>query len=146
MFLNAFVANITYDGTYIGETYIDAASTQEKLVLTLGSDKRVLVKREKLSEAGSTSFLGGVTKQVVTYQLTVRNNQHVPIKMVLKDQYPKSNRKEIDVELMKETTTPTFNDEDVGVISWEQEMQPGEVKTFKLLYSVKCPKGKKLNL
>ena len=140
-------ANVTYNGTYVGQTYIDAASTHENLSLTLGTDKRVSVKREKQQDYSSTKLLGSSKKQVFTYKLTVRNNQNVPVKMVLKDQYPKSTMKEIDVEfLVKETTKPTFNIEDLGVVTWEFDLQPGETKIFNFAYSVKYPENKKINL
>ncbi|MDR2036438.1 MAG: mucoidy inhibitor MuiA family protein [Bacteroidales bacterium] len=139
-------ANVTYDGTYVGETYIDASSTHQNLSLTLGTDKRVSVKREKMKEFSSTGFLGNEVKQEFAYQLTVRNNQNKAIKMVLKDQYPISTYKEVTVELSKDTTHPSFNKEDVGVVTWEYDMQPGETQTFKLVYHVKYPKNKTLNL
>lgn len=140
-------ANITYDGTYVGESYIDARSTHEKLALTLGTDKRVTVKREKLQDFSSTKFLGSDTKQVFTYKLTVKNNQNKPIKMVLKDQYPISTQKSIEVELLTKDTTPwTANKEDLGVITWEEEFKAGETKTYQISYSVKYPKGSNLNL
>lgn len=140
-------ANITYDGTYVGESYIDARSTHEKLALTLGTDKRVSVKREKLQDFSSTKFLGSDTKQVFTYKLTVKNNQNKPIKMVLKDQYPISTQKSIEVELLTKDTTPwTANREDLGVITWEEEFKAGETKIYQISYSVKYPKGSNLNL
>ena len=140
-------ANITYDGAYVGESYIDARSTHEKLALTLGTDKRVTVKREKLQDFSSTKFLGSDTKQVFTYKLTVKNNQNKSIKMVLKDQYPISTQKSIEVELLTKDTTPwTANREDLGVITWEEELKAGETKTYQISYSVKYPKGSTLNL
>jgi len=140
-------ANITYDGTYVGESYIDARSTHEKLSLTLGTDKRVSVKREKMQDFSSTKFLGSDTKQVFTYKLTVKNNQNKPVKMVLKDQYPISTQKNIEVELQTKETTPwTVNREDLGVITWEEEFKAGETKTYQISYSVKYPKGSNLNL
>ncbi len=139
-------ANITYDGTYVGETYIDAASTHQNLTLTLGTDKRVAVKREKMKEYSSTGFLGNDTKQEFAYLMTVRNNRNDAVRMVLKDQYPISTLKEVVVELSKDTTPPSVNKEDLGVITWEYDMQPGESRTFKLVYVVKYPKGKTLNL
>ncbi|MDR0766956.1 MAG: mucoidy inhibitor MuiA family protein [Methanosarcinales archaeon] len=139
-------ANVTYDGTFIGETYIDADSTRDKLSLTLGTDRRVAVKREKLKEFSSKGLFGSDMKQEFAYQLTVRNNQNKAARMVLKDQYPISSNKEITIELSKESTPFTFNKEDVGVVTWEYNMQPGETKVFKLAYSVKYPKGKELNL
>ncbi|MDH6306006.1 uncharacterized protein (TIGR02231 family) [Parabacteroides sp. PF5-5] len=138
-------ANITYDGTYVGESYIDANSTQEKLALTLGSDKRVTVKREKMHDFSSTRFLGNDTKQVFTYKLTVRNNQNKPIKMVLKDQYPISTQKSIEVELITKDTTPwTANIESLGVITWEEELKAGETKEYRLSYSIKHPKNQEV--
>ena len=139
-------ANVTYDGMFIGETYIDSESVYNKLSLTLGTDKRVAVKREKLKEYSSKGLFGNDVKQEFAYQMTVRNNQNRKIKMVLKDQYPISTNKEITVELSKDSTPFSFNKEDLGVVTWEFEMQPGESKVFKLAYSVKYPKGKELNL
>lgn len=140
-------ANITYDGTYIGESLINAKSTQKSLTLTLGSDKRVAVKREKLRDYSSTKFLGNDVKQIFTYKLTVKNNQNKAIKMVLKDQYPISTQKNIEVELLtKDTTTPNVNVEDLGVITWEETFQPGETKVYQISYSVKYPKNMNLGL
>ena len=140
-------ASITYDGTYVGETLIDARSTQKSLSLTLGTDKRVSVKREKLNDYSSTRFLGSDTKQVFTYKLTVRNNQNKSVKMTLKDQYPKSTQKNIEVELLAKDTTPwTYNVESLGVLTWEEEFKVGETKEYQISYSVKYPKDSNLNL
>lgn len=139
-------ANVTYDGTFIGETYINADSTQDKLSLTLGTDRRVTVKREKLKEFSSKGLFGSDMKQEFAYRLTVRNNRTTAGRMILKDQYPISSNKEITVELSKESTPFSFNKEDIGVVTWEYDMQPGETKVFNLVYSVKYPKGKELNL
>ncbi len=145
--LMSATANVTYDGTYVGETRIDARSTHQKLTLTLGTDKRVNVKREKMHDFSSTRFLGNDTKQVFTYKITVRNSQTKPIKMVLKDQYPISTQKEIEVELLTKETTPwSANVESLGVISWEEELKAGETKEYRISYSVKYPKGTNLNL
>lgn len=139
-------ANVTYDGTFIGETYINADSTHDKLSLTLGTDRRVTVKREKLKEFSSKGLFGSDMKQEFAYRLTVRNNRTTAGRMILKDQYPISSNKDITVELSKESTPFSFNKEDVGVVTWEYDMQPGETKVFNLVYSVKYPKGKELNL
>jgi len=139
-------ANITYDETYVGESYIDANSTKDALGLTLGIDKRVAVKKEKINEMSSTRPLGSDTRQDFTYRITVRNNQNKAINMVLKDQYPISTQKQIEVTLSKDTTTPSFNKEEVGVLTWEEEIPQGVSKTYTMSYSVKYPKGMNLNL
>ena len=140
-------ANLTYDDTYVGETYIDASSTQSKLSLTLGADKRVTVKREKMQDFSSTRFLGNDVQQVFAYKITVKNNQNKAIQMVLKEQYPLSTQKSIEVVLQRKDTTPwSVNLEDMGVITWEDELAAGETKTYQISYSVKYPKDMKLNL
>lgn len=140
-------ANVTYDGTYVGQTFIDASSTSEKLTLTLGTDARVAVKREKLQDFSSTRTVGSDIQQVFTYRITVKNNQNRPVKLVTKDQYPISTQKNIEVTLRtKETTKWTANVEDLGVVTWEEELAPGETKTYDISYSVKYPKTVKVNL
>ena len=140
-------ANITYDGTYIGETQINAASTEAKLSLTLGSDRRVAVKREKMQDFSSTRTLGSNTEQTFTYQITVKNNQNRAVLMVTKDQYPITTDRNITVTLNKDNTTPwTANVEELGVITWEEELAPGETKTYRISYTVKYPKEMTLNL
>ncbi len=140
-------ANVTYAGTYIGETYIDASSTQEKLALTLGADKRVAVTRELQREMSTSKTIGSDVQKVFTYKMTVRNNQSQAVKMVLKDQYPISTQKNIVVVLnVKETTPWTANKEDLGVITWEEELAPGETRTYQISYSVRYPQGMMLNL
>lgn len=139
-------ANITFDGTYMGDTYINAQSTEEKLALTLGVDSRISVKREKLQDFSSKKFLGNDVKQAFVYKITIKNNQNQAIKMTVKDQYPLSTSKEIEVEQLKETTPPTTIDKEMGVLIWDFELSPGETKIIQNAYSVKYPKDKQLNL
>lgn len=137
-------ANIMFEGTYVGKTFIDPQSTLDTLNLTLGHDKRVVVKREKLKDFSSVKFLGTNKKQVLTYELTVKNNKKEKVEMILKDQFPVSNNKDIEVELL-ESSGGSVNNE-VGVVSWKLELNPGEVKKYRISYSVKYPKDKLLNL
>ena len=139
-------AQITYDGMTIGETVIDGSSTLKNLTLTLGSDNRLSVKREKMQDFSSTKTFGSDVKQTFTYKITVKNNQTKAVKMVLKDQYPTSTQKNVEVELLKETTAPSFNIKETGVLTWEETLAPGETKTYTISYSVKYPKSINLNL
>lgn len=138
-------ANIIFEGTYVGKSFIDPASTQDTLNLTLGRDKRVVVKKEKLMDFSSTKFLGSNKVQKITYELTVRNNKKDTVHMLLKDQYPLSTLKEIEVELLDDGGA-TINNKEIGVLTWKLELKPGEVKKIRFAYSVKYPKDKVLNL
>ena len=137
-------ANIIFEGTYIGKSFIDPKTTSDTLNLTLGKDKRVVVKREKLADFSSIKFWGNNTQQVITYELTVKNNKKDAINIILKDQYPISTNKEIEVSL-KESDGAAVNEE-IGVLTWQLNLAPGESKKVRISYSVKYPKGKVLNL
>ncbi|MBO9684286.1 MAG: mucoidy inhibitor MuiA family protein, partial [Flavisolibacter sp.] len=137
-------ANIIFEGTYVGKSFIDPASTLDTLNLTLGRDKRVVIKKEKLMDYSSTKFLGSNKLQKFTYELTVKNNKKDTVRMMLKDQYPLTTNKEIEVELLDDGGA-SVNSE-IGVLTWKLQLAPGEVKKLRFSYSVKYPKDKVLNL
>jgi len=137
-------ANIMFEGTYIGKTYIDPNSTQDTLNFTLGRDKRVVVKREKSKDFSSVKFLGSNKKQVFTYDITVKNNKKERVDMILKDQFPVSTNKDIEVELLESNGAAVNND--LGVLTWKLDLAAGESKKFRISYSVKYPKDKVVNL
>ncbi|MFI5185480.1 MAG: DUF4139 domain-containing protein [Chitinophagales bacterium] len=137
-------ANIIFEGTYVGKSFIDPNSTSDTLNLTLGRDKRVVVKREKLIDFSSIKFLGSNKVQKITYELTVKNNKKDSVRMLLKDQFPLSTNKEIEVELTETSDAEVNND--LGILNWKLQLAPGEVKKIRFAYSVKYPKDKVLNL
>ncbi|WP_207622457.1 DUF4139 domain-containing protein [Niastella koreensis] len=137
-------ANIIFEGTYIGKTSIDANSVQDTLNLTLGRDKRVVITREKLTDFSSVKFLGANKKQTFTYEITVRNNKKEAVQMELRDQYPLSTNKDIEVELLQSDGAAV--NEETGILTWKPQLAPGEIKKYRVSYSVKYPKDKSLNL
>jgi len=137
-------AGIMVEGTYIGRSRIDPASIQDTLNLTLGRDKRIVVKKEKVVDFSSVKFLGSSKKQVSAFQITVRNNKKEKIRMILKDQYPLSTDKEIETELLENGGALVNND--TGILTWNLELAPGESRSYRISYSVKYPKDKVLNI
>jgi uncharacterized protein (TIGR02231 family) len=138
-------ANIIYEGTYVGKSFIDPASTQDTLNLTLGRDKRVAIKREKLIDFSSIKFLGSNKLQKLTYEITVRNNKSEQVNILLKDQFPLTTNKDIEVELIDDGKATSVNTE-IGVLNWQLTLAPGEIKKVRYTYTVKYPKDKTLNL
>lgn len=137
-------ASIMVDGTYIGKSLIDPGSLQDTLNLTLGKDKRIVIKKEKVTDFSSVKFLGSNKKQVFTYEITVRNNKKEKASLTLKDQYPISTDKEIEDELL-ESGGATVNT-DTGILTWKIDLAPGESRKFRISYSVKYPKDKTVNV
>jgi len=64
--------------------------------------------------------------------------------MMLKDQFPLTTNKEIEVELLDDGGA-SVNSE-IGVLTWKLELAPGEVRKVRFSYSVKYPKDKVINL
>lgn len=137
-------ANIIFEGTYVGKSFIDPNSTSDTLNLTLGRDKRVVVKKEKLADYSSVKFLGSNKLQKITYEITVKNNKKDSVEMSLKDQYPLSSTKEIEAELIDDGNA-VINKE-TGVLSWKLKLAPGESKKLRFSYSVKYAKDKVINI
>ncbi|MEI6184479.1 MAG: mucoidy inhibitor MuiA family protein [Bacteroidota bacterium] len=137
-------ANIILEGTYVGKTTIDPNSTLDTLSFTLGRDKRVAVKREKLTDFSSVKFLGTNKLQKFSYELTVKNNKKEAVELLLKDQFPLTTNKDIEVELIDDGNAEV--NKDLGVLNWKLNLNAGESKKIRFTYSVKYPKDKSLNL
>lgn len=132
------VANIIMDDTYLGKSVIDPNSTADTLNLSLGKDRRLAVKRSVVKDYTSTKTNGNTTKQIFTYELTVKNNKLTDIDMLLKDQYPLSTIKDVEIKL--ENGGDAMVNEDNGVLTWKIALKPGESKKVRFTYTVKYPK------
>ena len=139
-------ATVTFENTFVGRTFLRPNVTEEHISLTLTTDPRISVKREKMSNYCSTKHMGNTTTVTQAYQITVKNNQTKSVKLTLKEQYPISNNKDIEVKLGDVTPAATYNKEDIGVLTWDVELKAGETRTFTVSYSVKYPKDRNVNL
>lgn len=135
-------ANIIMDDTYIGKSVIDPNTTADTLNLSLGKDKRLVVKRSVVKELSSLKTSGGNNKQTFTYEIAVKNNKLTDVNLLLKDQYPLSTIKEVEVKL--EDGGEAMVNPETGVLTWKIELKPGESKKVRFTYSVKYPRDKKI--
>ena len=133
-------ANIIFEGMYVGKTNINPTQTTDTLSLSMGRDKKIAIKREKVAEKSGVKFLSNYKEQTFTYDITVRNNKKESVTLLLKDQYPLSTDKEIEVEVL-ESSKAKINEE-IGVFNWDVKLEPNESKKFRISYKVKYPKDK----
>lgn len=133
-------ANIIFENMYVGKSFIDPNATSDTLNLSVGRDKKVIVKREKITDVAGVKFLGNQKRQTFTYEIRVRNAKKEAVNLLLKDQYPVSTDKNMEVELL-ESSDAAVNTE-TGVLTWKLSIEPGETKKVRLSYSVKYPKDK----
>ena len=133
-------ANIIFEGLYVGKTFINTNQTSDTLNLSMGRDKKISIKREKVVDKSGTKFLSSKKEQTFTFDITVRNNKKEAAQMLLKDQYPLSTDKEIEIELL-ESNNAKVNKE-TGILTWELNLQPNETKKIRISYKIKYPKDK----
>lgn len=135
-------ANIIMDDTYIGRSVIDPNTTADTLNLSLGRDKRVAIKRSLVKELSSLKTSGRESRQVFTYEILVKNNKVTDVNLLLKDQFPLSTIKEVEVKL--EEDGAAMVNPDTGVLTWKIDLKPGESRKVRFSYSVKYPKDKRI--
>lgn len=138
-------ATVTFDNTFVGKSFIRPNNTEEHITLTLTTEPRMTVKREKRRDYCETKHVGNSTTVTQSFEITVKNNLNRSAKLTLKEQYPISNNKDIEVKDVSVSPNATYDKTDIGVITWDTELKAGETKTFIITYSVKYPKDKVLN-
>lgn len=139
-------ATVTFDNTFVGRSFVNPNATEKEISLTLTTDPRISVKREKELEFCSTKHVGSTTTVSQSYKITVKNNQTKSVKFTLKEPYPLSGNSDIEVKVNEIQPQPTYNKTDIGVVTWDMDLEPGETRTFRVSYSVKYPKGREVRL
>ena len=137
-------ANIIFEGMYVGKTFIEPNQTSDTLNLSMGRDKKVSIKREKVADKSGTKFLSSKKEQTFTYDITIRNNKKEAVELLLKDQYPLSTNKEIEVELLQSDSAKVNTE--TGILTWQLQLKPNETRKIRISYRVKYPKDQTLNL
>ena len=132
-------ATVTFNNTFVGRTRLRPNDTESHITLTLTTEPRMTVKREKQKDFCSTKHVGNSTTVTQSYLITVKNNLNRAAKLTLKEQYPISNDKDIEVKDVTVTPKATYDKTDIGVVTWDVELNPGETRTFTVTYSVKHP-------
>ena len=133
-------ANIIFEGMYVGKTMINPSQTSDTLNLSMGRDKRLVIKREKVVDKSGTKFLSSYKEQLFTFDITVKNNKIESLNLLLKDQYPLSADKEVTIELLQ-SDNAKINIE-TGILTWQMQLNPGESKKVRISYKVRYPKDK----
>ncbi len=132
-------ANVYFDGTFTGKTFISGTSS-DSILLTLGRDKRIQIQRTLLKDFSSKTFSGGSKKELSTWEISLRNTRKEPITIVIEDQIPVSNDKEIEVKLLN--NGGAIFDEITGKLKWILTIDAEKSETVKFSFEVKYPKEK----
>ena len=135
-------ANIFFDGTYMGETYIDPTTMDDTLFLSLGKDPNIITKKTLLKKETKNKIVGQKMEKTYAYSIEVKNLKSRAIRIVVQDQIPITQNSDIEIEAL-ETSRGKFN-ERTGMLEWEFTLKPKAEKDIKLTYEVKYNKDKNL--
>lgn len=135
-------ANLFFDGMYVGQSVLNPQTTVDSMLLSLGRDEKIIVKREQLKDFTARQTIGSSVKETKAYEITVRNNNTFAIELDLLDQLPIAQNKEIEIKL--EDSGNAKYEADYGSLSWKLLLKAGETQKVKFVYSVKYPKDKQV--
>lgn len=134
--------HIFYEGSYVGEGFIDMRNVKDTLVVSLGRDKKVIIKREMDKKFRSVKTIGNNVRESMAFSLNIRNTRKEKINLNIVDQFPISDDKDLTIE-EKEAKESVIDENEM--IKWQLNLEPNEQKNLKFSYLIKYPKGKKLS-
>ena len=137
-------ANIFFDGSYIGETYLDPTSMDDTLNLSLGKDPNIVVKRTLLKQKSKDKVVQDKRERTFSYQIEVQNNKSSTIQLIIQDQVPMTTNNDITIELLEKDFARELPGN--GILEWEYKLKPGENKKLEFSYKVKHPKDQQVDL
>jgi uncharacterized protein (TIGR02231 family) len=138
-------ASIFYQDTYIGQTYVNPQTVSDTLLLSLGRDEQITIKRVQPKDfTERKKVFSNSVKESYMYEIALKNNKSVPVKIEILDQIPVSRQKEIVVEL-EEKDGAVYN-ADFGKLRWDLEIPANQSKRVRFSYSIKYPKGRAVGM
>ncbi|PLX05438.1 MAG: hypothetical protein C0594_07300 [Marinilabiliales bacterium] len=135
-------ANIYHNGKYIGETSINPMVVNDTIKIALGKDRGIIADRKKTIDTERSELIGNNILKTFNYEITVKNTKAVPVDVVIEDQIPVSNTRDIIVKT-KETDNAVYS-EDYGMLRWEVSLSARASEKRNFAYSVEHNKNMSL--
>lgn len=138
-------STVFYAGNYIGEGYITTQGVKDKLNISLGRDKEIIIARNQdINEKSKPSFFGNEISQKFAYTIDMRNTKTSPINITIYDQLPVIKNKAISLE---DTKYPgaEYNKE-TGLLTWQISLQAKELKQLPFSFKITYPKDNADNI
>ena len=136
-------ANLFFEGTYLGKTYLNTQNTNDTLNISLGRDKNVVVTRNKLNDFTKKGFLSNKRTDSRGFEIAIRNKKSQAINIIIEDQLPLSVNKDIEIE---NEAKDSDLDKTTGKLTWKLNIAGGKEQKLKFNYTVKYPKDLHLQL
>ena len=131
-------ASVYLMGEYCGKVVLDAPSTGKKPEISLGPDRRMRASRTLASRKDSSQLLRGRVLEQTTFELGVLSQRDEAVRLVLIDQIPVSEDKEIVVE--QGDCTGALVDAESGELRWEIDLAQNASCKRRFSYTVSHPR------
>lgn len=132
--------NIYFENSYVGQSFLDPFTSKDTMMISLGRDQNITVKREVLKDFTEDKFLSSDVERFFGYDIVVRNNKNIPIKILIEEQIPISKNEDIRVKVI-DITNGIYTASD-GKVTWKLNLEGSKSLTKKLVYSVRYPKDR----
>jgi uncharacterized protein (TIGR02231 family) len=141
------VASIFYQDTYVGQSMIDPRTVGDTLLLSLGRDEAITIKRTKPVDVKSEKkIIGDTKKEVIEYEITIKNNKRAPISIEILDQVPISRQKDIAVEVDEKKLSNAEYNSTYGKLLWKVTLEGNSSKKIRFGYTLKYPKNQTVGI
>jgi hypothetical protein len=128
----------------VGQTVLNPSVINDTLTLALGRDNGITVTRTRLPEKEKSKLIGTEVTKTIAWELRMKSNKSKAIKLIIEDQVPVSNNKDIRVEV-KDTGKAELN-ATTGLLKWEISLEPKAMKELKFAYEVTHNKDMPLSM
>ena len=140
-------ASIFYQDTYVGQSMIDPRTVGDTLLLSLGRDEAITIKRTKPVDVKSEKkIIGDTKKEVIEYEITIKNNKRAPITIEILDQVPISRQKDITVEIDEKRLSGAEYNATYGKLLWKVSIEGNSNKKLHFGYTLKYPKNQNIGV
>lgn len=136
-------ANIYFENSYVGQSFINPSTTKDTLIISLGRDQNITVKREVLRDFTEDKFLSNDIERFFGYDIVIRNNKNNQINILMEEQIPISKNEDIRVKVIDISGAKLNQSE--GKVTWKLSIEPIKTLSKKFVYSVRYPKDKSIS-
>jgi uncharacterized protein (TIGR02231 family) len=132
-------ASIYYDGSYVGSTSLVPGGTEDTISLSLGIDKNIAIKRQKIKDKCTQKLLDNDIVHQYTFEITMKNSRSSKIEIEVEDQLPLASDKTVSID--PKELSGAKHDETTGILKWRLSVPAKDSKKLSLVYQVKAPKS-----
>ncbi len=132
--------NIYFEGSYAGKSFLNPQVSKDTLAISLGRDQGIVIDKKQLKDFTEDKFLSSDIERTFAFDIVVKNNKNIPVKLLMEDQLPIPQNEDIEVKLI-DISGGIYSKSD-GKVKWNIDLDASKSVTKKFVYSVRYPKDK----